>query len=160
MDFKDINFKISVMGALHQEGFYVDEAGALSDQHGDEEDFSYQPIKEVYEYYKNLQIDPEKLAQIEGLYPDGGDECYMYAMNNWDGEDDTFDISSIEGIESLVNLRVFDPISMITSDGIDYAPLLGCKKLESVNAECMKDTAENYEVIRQLQARGVEVTGL
>lgn len=160
MQFKDINFKFSVISALHEEGFYVAEAKALNDQYGDEDDFSYKPIPEVYEYYKNLEIDPEKLALVTSLYPDGGDQCYMYLMNNWDGEDDTFDISSIEGIEHLPNLKIFDPVSMITADGIDFAPFLKCEKLEEVNAEVMRDTEENRGVISQLKERGVEVTGL
>lgn len=157
--FEDLNFKISVIGALHELDFYKEEAEALCNEFGDEDNYSYEPIPEVMEYYTNLEIDPEKLAKIEGLYPDGGDECYMFAMDNWDGEDETFDISSIEGIQLLVNLKTFDPISMIAYESLDYAPLLACKNLVKVNAGYMKPTAENEAVIQALAERGVEITG-
>lgn len=157
MQFKDINFKISVIGALHELGFYQEEAEALKDKYYNGEDFSYKPIPQVYEYYKNLAIDQDKLDQIESLQPDGGDLCYVYLMNNWDGEDDQFIIKSIEGIELLTNLKSFDPISMVEEGSLDYAPLLGCKHLEEISSVYAKDGRKNEKVIEQLDERGVDI---
>jgi hypothetical protein len=157
MTFPDINFKISVIGALHALGFYKAEAEALKEANYDADDFSYEPIKAVYEYYRSLEIDPEKLAKIESFEPDGGDWCYVYLMNNWDGEDDQFLISSIEGIDQLKNLRSFEPISMITEDGLDYSPLLKCENLEAISSEFMRADEANENVIAQLEEKGVEI---
>lgn len=157
MQFKDINFKISVIGALHELGFYKEEAEALKDKYYNEDDYSYEPVPQVYEYYQNLQIDQDKLDQIESLQPDGGDLCYVYLMNNWDGEDDQFLIKSIEGVELLTNLTSFEPISMIHEDGIDYSPLLKCKKLESISADFAKEGSKNEKVLEKLEERGVEI---
>jgi hypothetical protein len=157
MQFKDINFKISVIGALHELGFYNDEAEALKDKYYDADDFSYQPIPQVYDYYKKLTIDQDKLDKIQSLQPDGGDMCYVYLMNNWDGEDDQFTIKSIEGIELLANLKSFDPISMIEEGSLDYTPLLKCKHLEKVSSVYAKDGSRNEKVIGQLDERGVDI---
>ena len=157
VQFKDINFKISVMGALHDLGHYVEEVKAIHEKHYNPSDFSYKPIPEVLAFYQQVHIEQALLDKIEHLIPDGGDHCYAYLMNNWDGEDDQFDIQSIEGIELLRNLQSFDPISMINMDGIDYSPLLACKKLESVNPEFAAEDPENDKVLAELEARGVEV---
>lgn len=120
MKFKDLNFKISVIGALHELGHYCEEVENIK---GDNTDWDqdYKPIPKVLEFYKNLEIDQKYLEEIETLQPDGGDLCYQYLFNVWDGEDNQFDISSIEGIENLTNLKSFEPISMISENGLDYS---------------------------------------
>ena len=155
--FKDINFKISIIGALHDLGHYDTEAKAIHERYYNASDFSYKPIPEVLAFYQDLVIPQEILDKIEHLIPDGGDLCYVYLMHNWDGEDEQFDINSIEGIELLSNLQSFDPIRMINLEGIDYSPLLACKKLESVNPEFAAENPENDKVLAELESRGVEV---
>jgi hypothetical protein len=91
MQFKDLNFKISVMGALHDLEYYVSEVEEIKAKNGDW-DHDYDPIPEVVEYYRNLEINPEQLKEIDALMPDGGDLCYQYLFNVWDGEDNQFDI--------------------------------------------------------------------
>ena len=128
--FTDFNLKLSVISALHDLGYYTDEAKKISDAQEDWEN-PYSPIPAVLEYYQNLELSADYLAEIETLNPDGGDLVYQFLTTSWDGEDEQFDISSLEGIEQLVNLKSFAPSSMIISDGLDYAPLLACPKLES-----------------------------
>jgi hypothetical protein len=155
MIFKDLNFKFCVISELHHLGFFKEEAGKIKDENYNPEDYSDEPIVEVYEYYKNLEIGQELLDKIECLRPDGGDYAYDYMMNNWDGEDNQFDIHSIDGIDKLQNLKEFYPISMV--DKIDYSPLLGLKKLEKVNIDWMADTPENKKVVKELEKRGVTI---
>ena len=81
------------------------------------------------------------------------------ATTEWDGEDEMFDITSIEGIDSLVNLTSFAPIAMITPKGIDYTPLLACKKLTRVDFSFAAKGAANRAVRKALAARGVDVGG-
>ncbi len=154
MQFKDLNFKIAIMGVLHDLGYYSKEAEAIKDKSSWDKD--YEPIPEVLEFYKNVEIDPKYLAQIEKLQPDGGYLCHEYLFTMWDGEDDQLDIHSIEGIEHLVNLKSFEPISLITADGLDYSPLLLCPKLETVSLEFVKKDEKNEEVLKQLKEKGVQ----
>ncbi|MEL1242853.1 hypothetical protein AAEO56_01155 [Flavobacterium sp. DGU11] len=151
--FRDVNFKISIIGALHELGYYVEEAERIQNENADW-DQSHKPIPAVLEFYTNLEIDQNYLDEIEGLYPDGGDLCYQYLFNEWDGEDNQFDIKSLEGIELLTNLKIFEPISMITDDGLDYAPLLLCKNLEKAAPEFIDDDEDG--ILQQLKDRGVE----
>lgn len=154
--FPDLFFKLSVLSALMEEGHFVKEAKALQAAHRAKAK-DYQPIKEVMAFYESIEIPPKLLATVKTLQPDGGDLAYLYGVNVWDGEDDIFDITSIEGIENLVNLEELSPISMITSKGIDYSPLLGCKKLTRVDAAWADKSKASKDAIRELKARGVEV---
>ncbi|EYF04186.1 DUF6892 domain-containing protein [Chondromyces apiculatus] len=154
--FKDLHFKLSVISALMEEGHYVEEAEALSAKHAKSAK-PYKAIKQVMAYFEKLEIPAELLATITSLSPDGGDLAYQHATSVWDGEDDLFDITSIEGIEHLVNLEAFTPIAMIGEDGIDYTPLLGCKKLKRVDMSFGKEGPKNEAVMVELERRGVEI---
>jgi len=154
--FKDLNFKICVIGALHNLGYYNEEAEKIQNENSDWDE-DYKPIPAVLEFYKKLDINPEYLLKIESLYPDGGDLCYDYLFNVWDGEDNQFDISSIEGIENLKNLKIYAPISMISIKGIDYSPLLHCEKLETVSTDFIKKNQKKEKVLKQLENRGVKI---
>jgi hypothetical protein len=154
--FKDLNFKISVIGALHDLGYYNEEATDIQKSNADW-GHDNEPIPEVLDFYKNLEIDSDFLNEIEFLYPNGGDLCYEYLFNVWDGEDNQFDISSIEGIENLQNLKIFDPISMISDKGIDFSPLLKCEKLETLSSEFMLQNLENKKILNLLKNKGVEI---
>ena len=156
MAFQDFHFKLSVISALHDLGYYVAEVEEIKAANKDW-DQNYQPIPAVLDYYRNLVIDPEYLAEIDAIQPDGGDLCYFYIFNVWDGEDNQFDITSIEGIEQLANLELFDPFSMIAEEGLDYTPLLACHKLQKVAAAYIKQDVHSENILRQLQNRGVEI---
>ena len=78
-------------------------------------------------------------------------------MHVWDGEDDQFAISSIEGIERLVNLELFAPIAMIAENGIDYSPILRCERMAKVDMSFRADGPSNDAVLEELEKRGVEV---
>lgn len=154
--FKDLNFKISVLGALHDLGYYNEEALKIQQANFDWDE-DYKPIPAVLDFYKNLDINPDFLHEIEFLYPDGGDLCYEYLFNVWDGEDNQCDISSIEGIENLHNLKIFDPISMISDKGIDFSPLLKCENLETVSSEFILKDEKNRKVLKLLENKGVKI---
>jgi len=155
MQFNDINFKISVIAALQEMGYYKKEAEALFKDNNGPHDSSGKPINEVFDYYKNLVIEQKLLNKIESLKPDGGDSSYLFLINDWDGEDDLFNIKSIEGIELLKNLKSFLPLSMIGENGLDFSPLLKCEKLKEVSAKFIIEGKEQDEIIKQLEARGV-----
>lgn len=131
MIFKDLNFKISVVERLHRKGCYCQEVQEIKKNNRNWNQH-YVPIPAVLEFYKNLEIEQKYLDGIEGFSPDGGDSCYEYLFNVWDGEDDQRDISSIVGIENFTNLKTFSPISMIHQNKLDFTLLLLCRNLEEV----------------------------
>ena len=45
------------------------------------------------------------LIDIKEMKPDGGDEIYGQLIPFWDGEDDQFDVESVEDIKHLPNLK-------------------------------------------------------
>lgn len=152
--FKDLNFKIAVIGALQALGYYCEEAEKIQNDNADW-DKDHEPIPAVLEFYTNLEIKQEYLNEIEALQPDGGSICYQYLLNEWDGEDTQFDISSIEGIENLNNLKHFEPISMIVDSGVDYSPLLLCEKLEYVCSDYINENGD--EIIEELKNKGIKI---
>jgi len=154
--FKDFNLKLAVLSELMEGGHYVVEAERLRSDHGEGAE-DYRPIPEVITFYRSITIPDELLATVTKLSPDGGDLAYLNAMNVWDGEDNQFDISSLEGIEKLVNLTEFTPIAMIAEDGIDYTPLLGCPKLKLADMSFASSDAKNEAVEEKLSSRGVEI---
>ena len=152
--FEDLHFKMSVISALMEEGHFVAEAEKLKARHGASTE-DYRAISNVMEYYSQLEIPKNLLESITSLMPDGGDLAYVNAVNVWDGEDDLFDIRSLGGIEQLVNLERFEPIAMMSQDGVDYRPLLACTKLRKVDVTFADDSGE--AVAAELKRRGVEV---
>lgn len=67
-------------------------------------------------------------ARIERLQWDGGMEIQHMVFLYWDGEDSTFDIRSLQGIEALAGLRT---LSLSVAKLTDVAPLAKLKKLRS-----------------------------
>lgn len=108
----DLNFKLMVVNQL----MYVDEVllpkfnvRNFVKKHQtrkiDIEEEGYNIIPEVANYFKNLPIPLELLVDIVDLLPDGGDEIYGQLTPLWDGEDDRYDVMSIEDIKYLPNLK-------------------------------------------------------
>ncbi|MCB1159764.1 MAG: hypothetical protein H7A25_12665 [Leptospiraceae bacterium] len=111
-DFKDINFKLAVINEL----MYVQEllepkfdifefAESYKKRKIDTDEEGYDIIPEALEYFKNLQLSAELLQKIERLSQDGGDDVYMNIIPYWDGEDDVFNIKSVEDCKLVPNLK-------------------------------------------------------
>jgi len=90
----------------------------------------YEPIPEVVEYFKALEIDKNLAEQVTEIYQDGGNEIYMNVTPQWDGEDDIFNIQSFEDLKHFPYLKKMtlfetDPkiIGELKSKGIDAEPL-------------------------------------
>ncbi|MGC5410394.1 DUF6892 domain-containing protein, partial [Streptomyces sp. DT225] len=50
------------------------------------------------------------LATVETLLLDGGLEVYQECAPVWDGEDDLFDVGSLEDLDLLPNLRLISGV--------------------------------------------------
>jgi len=113
--FEDFNFKLIVIDALlDKEPIFLGELTALINQYDD--DFEWYsgagPIAEIKEYLEKLHLDSTDLDKIDSLCFDGGNEIYHILKPDWDGEDNLFDVVSVEGFQNLKNLKTVDYISM------------------------------------------------
>ena len=115
--FKDFNFKLLVIeqlmyndNALTPEfSFfqYLKDKG-VSDgpwEHAHQRGLAYQVVPEVREYFESLEIGDELLAGVQELCIDGGNRVYQECAPIWDGEDDLFDVGSLDDLALLPNLR-------------------------------------------------------
>ncbi len=112
--FSDFNFKLAVIQKLMYEKelllpkFDVDEfAEEYEKREIDTIEEGDEPIREVVNWFKKLQIPVSLADEIDEIHMDGGDEIYHQIIPYWDGEDDYFDIKKIsrEDILQFKNLR-------------------------------------------------------
>ena len=113
--FQDFNFKLVVIEALLDlEPHFLQELNDLKNKYVD--DFEWYvgagPIAEIRDYLEKLRLEADDLAKIEQLIFDGGQEIYHILKPDWDGEDELFDVESVEGFQHLKNLKTVDYISM------------------------------------------------
>ncbi|MCE3225877.1 MAG: uncharacterized protein K0S32_428 [Bacteroidetes bacterium] len=156
IEFKDFNFKLAVIGALHDLGYYTNEVEEVRAANADWSELkSFVPA--VLEYYKNLEIDAAYLREIEVLAPDENNAVYNSLFNELEGISDQFNISSLEGVEHLVNLKTFNPETLIVKEGLDYTPLLACKNLQFANADFLREDKNSDEAYKKLKAYGVKL---
>ncbi len=112
VQFKDFNFKLAVIERLmYEQGvltprFDVYEfVKAYTERQIDIEEEGYEIIPEVRAYFEQLEIPAELLPSIEAINQDGGDHIYGELCPFWDGEDDIFNIQSVEDAALLPNLK-------------------------------------------------------
>jgi hypothetical protein len=116
-DFRDFNFKLLVVEKL----MYWDETltpafdlrehmrargvGDL-DAHVRDNELEYTVLDEPRAYFQELTIPADLLASVDELTFDGGHQVYMECAPVWDGEDDLFDVRSLDDLDLLPNLRL------------------------------------------------------
>ena len=65
----------------------------------------YQPIPEVTQYFKDLQV-PKKLAsEITEIYQDGGNDIYLQLLRFGEGWESYWDIEVAEDAKHFSNLK-------------------------------------------------------
>lgn len=110
--FKDFNFKLSVIQVLMYEKEILTPkfdlysfATNYQERKIDIEKEGYDFIPEVTQYFEDLVIPAEMLATVEAIYQEGGNDIYMHLLRFWDGEDETFNITSTDDLALLPNLK-------------------------------------------------------
>ncbi|MEU3552697.1 DUF6892 domain-containing protein [Streptomyces fragilis] len=115
--FKDFNFKLLVIeqlmytdetltppfhlvDLLRQKGLGND-AYDYAQRHG----LAYKVVPEARDHFASLHLDDDLLAGVEELCMDGGLQVYQECAPIWDGEDDLFDVASLDDLALLPNLR-------------------------------------------------------
>ncbi|MFF8840327.1 DUF6892 domain-containing protein [Streptomyces sp. NPDC015130] len=64
-----------------------------------------QVLPESRAYFDALEIPAEMLARVEELCFDAGADVFLHCAPAWDGEDDLFDVRSLDDLALLPNLR-------------------------------------------------------
>ncbi|MFF2013285.1 DUF6892 domain-containing protein [Streptomyces sp. NPDC058195] len=114
--FRDFNFKLLVIEKLMYEdrtltpAFSINEllrARGIGDAqtYAFENDLAYTVLDESRAYFEALEISEELLATVDTLLVDGGHQVYYECSPVWDGEDELFDVSSLDDLDLLPNLR-------------------------------------------------------
>jgi hypothetical protein len=117
--FRDFNFKLLVIEKL----MYTDESltpafsiNALMQERGIpdvqgyvyDNDLAFTVLEESRRYFEALEISDELLATVDSLLIDGGNQVYYECSPVWDGEDDLFDVHSLDDLALLPNLKLIE----------------------------------------------------
>jgi len=153
--FKSAGFRLTVLNELLDLGHFADGFEEAQESAEKVEDYDTDP--RVQKFLDGIVLTEELLAQVVKIGPDGGDEIYAGLVPVWDGEDDRFDIGSLEDVRLLPNLERVSLFAVV-SEGIDLAPLRDVSGLKHVNVNLTKSWVQGWNVLDELAARGVEVT--
>ncbi|MFF3782920.1 DUF6892 domain-containing protein [Streptomyces sp. NPDC001933] len=115
-DFRDFNFKLPVIEKLMYgdrtltPAFSIDEclrAKGIPDPqlYAFDNDLAHTVLDEAHAHFEALEISEELLATLDTLVIDGGLQVYYECSPVWDGEDDLFDVGSLDDLDLLPNLR-------------------------------------------------------
>jgi len=117
--FVDINFKLAILSALYEQGIvHLGQPPQLAEhvlgRTFDVGREGYQLVPEVLDYLARYPLNQDMLGSLETLDLDGGSSIYHHIWHFWNGEDGTFDIRSLVGIENCPNLRDLNVASMLS----------------------------------------------
>ncbi|WP_433701207.1 DUF6892 domain-containing protein [Nocardiopsis sp. CA-288880] len=117
--FQDFNFKLLVVEKLMYDDGTLSPRFTLSEHlkglgitHAPYE-YAYsigkefQVLDEARAYFEALEISAEQLATVDSVLFDGGLRVFMECAPVWDGEDDLFDVRSLDDLDLVPNLRRF-----------------------------------------------------
>jgi hypothetical protein len=179
----DPNLRLTLLNSLwnanllprfDKEAFYRD---VLREEWDPEAEYNDGVDERVREHLLSIPLSDDLLAKLMMVVWDGGNEVHHHIWTNWDGEDDTFNVRDLRGIEACTNLEVLE-FTGGASFG-DCSPLAGLSKLRRVtlfggwltNAtallslpslkklECVvHDSADVKATLDELRSRGVSVT--
>lgn len=116
--FRDFNFKLLVVEKLMYWDETLTPAFSLRehmrergvedlDAHVEDNELEYTVLDEARAYFEALEIPAELLATVEELTFDGGHQVYQECAPVWDGEDDLFDVRSLDDLDLVPNLKLF-----------------------------------------------------
>jgi hypothetical protein len=112
-EFTDFNLKLIVVEQLMYTDrkltppFRIADVLGVADpwDHTYRRGLAHQVVPEARAYFESLEIGAELLATVEKLVMDGGLRVYQECAPVWDGEDELFDVTSLEDLALLPNLR-------------------------------------------------------
>ncbi len=164
----------NLLPAFDKDAFYRD---VLHEEWDPAADYNDGVDDRVREHLLATKLPEEALAKLTLVTWDGGNEAFHHIWTNWDGEDDTFSVRDLRGIEACMNLEVLEFTGGAAFG--DCAPLAGLAKLRRAtlfggwitNARPLlslpalkkvelvaKDEPSIRTVLDELRSRGVAVT--
>ncbi|MFD5729625.1 MULTISPECIES: DUF6892 domain-containing protein [unclassified Streptomyces] len=119
--FRDFNFKLIVIDKLMYDDETLTPAFRIADclkakgiddpqTYAYDNDLAFTVLDEARAHFEALEISPELLATVETLDVDGGLQVYQECAPVWDGEDDLFDVGSLDDLDLLPNLRLIEGV--------------------------------------------------
>ncbi|MER6120296.1 hypothetical protein [Streptomyces sp. NPDC001743] len=119
--FRDFNFKLLVIEQLMYNDETLTPAFRIADclkakgiddpqTYAYDNDLTHTVLAESREHFEALEISAELLATVEELSLDGGLEVYQECSPVWDGEDDLFDVRSLDDLDLLPNLKLIEGV--------------------------------------------------
>jgi hypothetical protein len=114
LQFKNFNFKLAIIQVLMYDKKIITPkfdarqfAIIYSERKINIDKITYKPIKEIKEYFQDLQIEKKLASKITEMDFEAGDEIYRNVAPSWDGEDDLFTIKKIdeEELKQFPNLK-------------------------------------------------------
>jgi len=159
--FADVNLKLIVIEALRERGlvppfdrevFYRVELGMsrVPAERGGVD-------QRVLGHLAATPIPPDLASAIERLVWEGGAEVFQDVWGGWDGEDDTFTLHDLSGIEQLTELR---SLKILYGAAItDWRPLTRAGKLEELFV-CGGRMADLGQLAAAPSLRSIELDGV
>ncbi|WP_406066304.1 hypothetical protein OG462_43465 [Streptomyces sp. NBC_01077] len=116
--FRDLNFKLLVIEKLmYEDGSLAPVYNIIERMRGrgiidpwghlHEGGLLYDVLDESRAYFEQLEIGDELLATVDEIYIEGGLQAQLECCPYWDGEDDMFDVRSLDDLVLLPNLKRF-----------------------------------------------------
>ncbi len=152
--FADPNLKLWALAALVADG-HVDLgdpeelAMHVLARYVDLEHEGYEPIAAVRDYLVRYPLSPELLAKVEAIGGDAASDVYRCIWYHWGGEEDLFDVRSLDGIAACVNLRRLS-LDMMVAQKLDLQPLAGLPRLEDIELSLERDKHTPLKVLLSL----------
>ena len=117
--FRDFNFKLLVIEKLMYEEEMLTPQFRIHDRMRErgvtdvqgwafDNGLAFTVLDESRAFFEELEIPDALLAGVETLCVDGGLEVYQECAPVWDGEDDLFDVRSLDDLDLLPNLKHID----------------------------------------------------
>lgn len=159
----DVNLKLSLVFELRKrkllpkfdkKKFWKETFGEKYDP---DEEYNYQSVPEVVEYYRKLEIPEELLLKIKEL-SDPDYDIIKDIYDQWDGEDNAFCICSLEGIGWCKNLEKIDlgvgvdPYQWEKNLQLTYVSLQPFKGMEHLKEIKLGGWMKDIEALKELPA--------
>lgn len=127
----DKNLKYAIIEELMEKNIFSFELEEFLELNPDVEYDEFEPCEEIERYFRELELNNLDLSQVTELkwYP-GGPEVIEAICLEWDGEDDYFDIRSLDGIGICENITKISIEYLLAAKNL--SPLTELKKLESI----------------------------
>lgn len=166
----DLNLKLAIIQELRdlkkipkfsKKDFWKKTFGIKYDM---DEEYNYRLVPEVVMYYQNLEIPADLLFELKSIfwmpsYKIKSDKIHNDIFDQWGGEDNEFQIISLEGIEHCQNLKeiYFDALGIYSQGKWDkpttYASLLPLQKLLQLDNLALHDSlVSNLDVILEIKS--------